>query len=461
MGHIPYAWDSFKTLLRETPIKIAIAATLGATIASGISYHHESTRDYNIPLSFSEKTQLERDAERKEKKLGPMTVYLTTTNDATMNVFESYNLAGRPILPNVDHTFAMELEMVMDPTYKTHHYSLAELLKAIPYEADAALEELKDFNTFRGDLGTPLSHFDSSWNESHIDHYRTEWRTVCSTDSKGNSDCHQESYQVYDHTTHTYTYHPDSGEKASTTLDALLLKCPVLKFPEILPVPSQTNAEGEYVAEKTHPKKEGETIFSPERYMSIATIWRRGSTLMTNLPIISENVQALRRDANYWRLAKRTAKSDSYNTPSPIDNGPAEFQVVDHTKKHGRTTQRAIGEIVEGVSKAKNIAPKLERTIQEYIAVVLDHKPGNARKLRSEILDLTREIYNGNFKSGEDVDGFRWWMVALLTLGGAAMGGLIGYGWDHLGNELEWYEDNLPPESRWENRHNWDNNRRS
>ena len=50
-----------------------------------------------------------------------------------------------------------------------------------------------------------------------------------------------------------------------------------------------------------------------------------------------------------------------------------------------------------------------------------------------------KEMYHQNFKGGEDVNGFRWWMLALMTLSGAVAGSLIGYGLDQLGTQRGWY----------------------
>jgi len=441
---IKYAVKNPKQLLKETAIEVIIGTFFGAAAFGLISNNIESRRDKKIPLGFSEITQIERDAKYAGKEVGPLTRYLTSVNDASMKVFECWNLANNSYSTCFnDRTeyFAKELERKMDPAMKIHHYELYNFLRDLPEQAKSAKKGLSDFIKVKGGIMPVNSDFDSAWDDSHIDSYRTEVYTDTETDSEGHVHTVTRTREVYDHTTHIYTYNKESGERASQRLDLLLAGQKSLELNDSLSTASQTNADGEYAAETSRKLPKNKIKLDATTLMDIASKWKTGSTLFSNLPTIKGRWNNLSGDANEWRNTKGKAHSTSYITFSNSDSGPAEFQIAEKALDDGRVLYSSIDEIVKGIDYSQSHSQTLDNKIREFIAVCLDNKESKTSKskLSSDIRYLTREIYNQNFKNGFDVQGYRWYLVLLLTLLGAGIGAAAGAGLDYLGNEHNWY----------------------
>ena len=92
---------------------------------------------------------------------------------------------------------------------------------------------------------------DQSRDDDHDDQYRTELRTRIAHDTNGNPQTQVYTEQVYDHTIHTYDYYKKHGEAGAQQLNTLFEEIPALHLEEIIKTTSQTNADGEYAAEKS------------------------------------------------------------------------------------------------------------------------------------------------------------------------------------------------------------------
>lgn len=431
------AWAKTRQVLRDTPAEVAVIGAIGLMVGLGIGWHHESAREASIPVGFSEIHQMERDARAEGREMGPMAKYLAGTNDMTMNVFNAWNVANaRTTLGSPVPNFASELDYNAGLKMKIHHYELPDYFKMIPGQADAARSLLAPYEAVRRQAADANGHLSRTWDESHHDVTRTEWRTRTVDDGNGKS--HTETYteQVYDHTNHRYDYDRGQGEASSKSLDALKPVGAAASFTEVIPVAKQTNAEGEYAAETSRGLKKA---ISPEEAMKYARAWRDGSTLLTNLPTIHGRLQDLARDADQWRGDKNTAHDESYRTYSHSDSGPKEYQTVERSLSHGQALERAASEVLEGIDYTKAMTPVLQAKISELIAVQLDHKPGDAKALSKEVLTIAKTIYSKNFKGGFDVERFRVGVVLLATLLGALGGGLLGFGWDRLAARQGWW----------------------
>jgi hypothetical protein len=425
----PKAWYGIaKHMIKTSPIEIALGAAIGLAVAAPWSYIHERERSMTIPLAFSEKTQIERDAKRKGIEVGPLTAYLTSTNDAVMKVFECWNKSHEGIFRQSKNAFAHELEMVIDPTFKYHHYDLKDLLTSLPKESEAALVPLKDFVEVMKKAGVMNRFFRDAWSEDHDDHYKTE--TYTETDSKGNITTH--TREVYDYTTHTYIYRRVHGEAASQSLDALVREHSGQKLNERILRPSQTNAEGEYAAERSMLKSLREK-FTHEQLLEIASTWNHGSTLNVNMPVVYSNLEKLNHDSVRWRTAKATARSAQYDTYSSSDSGPREFGIAKTTLSHGTELHTRIDEIVKGIQYVQINAPVLHQKVREYLNVTYFGQTGDRERLKTEIMDISRTIYASNFKRGLDTKPFRGYLVFLIALAGTLAGAGAGYAADQLG----------------------------
>ncbi|MDD5301951.1 MAG: hypothetical protein PHS14_02495 [Elusimicrobia bacterium] len=432
----------FVSWVSNTPSEILLIGVLGLAIGLGAGHKHESDREKHIPLAFSEIHQIERDAERAGMAVGPLTRYLTSTSDMTMKVFEVWNEshANTYVGSNV-HNFATELEYKMDPSFKFHRYEIFDFVRDLPAQADAATAQLSHLDQLRRGLSPVVNDFNRSWDDSHTDHYRTEYYTVTVDDGKGKSHTETRSREVYDHTTHTYTYDRASGERASTGADALIARTGSLALTEVLHTASQTNAEGEYAAEKSRRNANGGARLSQDSLTKIANTWATGSTLMTNLPEADRLWAAFHGDANAWRAAKGTAHDDRYNTGSHADSGPREFQTAERALADGAGAEAKLGEILDGISFVKANTPKLEGMIRELIDVELHYKKDgtDTKKLMREILTLSQQMYQKNFNGGLEVDPYRKLMLLVYSLCGLGIGAALGAALDKASRKYRWY----------------------
>ena len=430
-------------LLKDTPIEIALMGVLGAAIATGTSWHHESNREKRIPLGFSEIRQIEKKYETEDKPVPPFTHYLMSTNDATMKVFECWNIANkRAIIDSPYEYFAQELENVTGPNQHIYGYNLEEFLTILPERAQAALGEFKNFTSAAIQIDQANSNLDRAWSESHVNHYRTETYTETETYTGGDGKMHTrivtKTRQVYDHTTHSYTYRKENGEVASAQLDSTIASHPDLVFTEAMPFVAETGAENEYAMD-TSRKKSDERMDQAE-LLQTANTWNTGSTLNVNLPTVCSTWSSLHQDADSWRNAKSKAHSTTYITYSSYDSGPREFQTAKTALGNGREFVNATTEIANGPTYVIETSPSLLYEVKNFIAVELDNKPGNGKKAGRKVLDTAIEMYKTNFKGGFEVDRFRGYMPAIFGVLGLLAGGAAGAGLNHLGDKYKWYE---------------------
>jgi len=434
-GKIRSAWESFKRLAKMTAARVIIAGVIGATTAGAFSFNHESDRDSYIPVGFSEITQIEKDAARAGREIGPLTRYYTSTNDLAMNIFSAWNDSkSTPLTRNDIHSFAKELDMKMDPTFRVHHYEIPDFVKKLPGEANQALEQLKPFSKVQQEMAGINDLFARTWDESHRDETRTEEYEVEVDVDDGNGKSHKEKEKrtrdVYDHTDHSYDYHKAQGEKASADLDRTIKENEgALAVKEKMPVASKTNAEGEYAAELS---RKGQR-FDQKGYDRIARSWNSGATLTQNQNTIASLWDALHKDADAWRSAKQTAHDESYQTSSHSDSGPREYQVANKALEDGQALHSSISEVLGGMEYTRKMTPVLEAKIKQLIAIELDmSQKGNAKKVAKEIRQIAKEMYSLNFKGGFNVYKFRAWMVVLSVMGGAVGAGGVAAGIDYL-----------------------------
>jgi len=449
-------YEGFKELLKTTRMEIGLCACAGLLLGTTILCNHESERGKTIPLGFSEISQIEEDVrysnnqvepeeievmtnrgKRMITHIGHITRYLASGNDAVMKIFESWNESNEGDSSNMGRRFARELESHYDSLLNSHHYSLDNLLDDIPALADRALNKLDDFVHVKRGIEAVNKHFDMSWDENHIDHYRTEVYTDTETytDSDGNTHSRTvlKTREVYDHTTHYYTYNPAEGEASSKLIDALLGKYPELKLSEKIMMAKKTNSGGEDAARKSR-KERKDNPLNAQELIDIARAWNIGSTIRVNLPIVSSTYSGFPFRADQWRAAKNTARSEVYDTYSRFDSGPKEFQIAEQILAEGRSIDRGTFEVLDGIEYTRAMAPVLKEKVHQYAELINNGENGKAKKLRKEVMDISKTIYKKNFKGGLDVERVRWSMIALGGLLGAVAGGLVGWGLDGLGN---------------------------
>ncbi len=414
-----HLYERFKTVLRNTSAEVYICMALGFAAATFLSYNKEAARERTIPLGYSEISQIE--------EAGPVTRYLANANDVPMKIFECWNRSHEKVSENKARAFATEIGDIMGSQYSSASFS--ELLKSMPQQSEAALDELKKFVSVKDKMDHTNAMFDAAWKDRHDDDYRTETYLDTETCSDGKGGTYTttvvKTRQVYDHTDHYYDYYNKEGEEASRSLDSIITEHNPLELKEEIRKVSQVSEEGKEAIRKS--RKNNKKELTEDEILEIANMWNTGSTLNANFPNIYTRWKQLGADANSWRAAKNTAKSTSYTTKSSSDSGPKEFQIAEAALYHGRDLQDLIIESVAGMEYVKQNAPLLQEKIDELIYIELGYRKGDQKEIRKEIMSIAREWYTMNFKNGFDVYPFRMYMVFLSSLLGLAAGGIAGH----------------------------------
>ena len=436
-----YPWrKNIKRLLFETPVEIMIGVVLVGAITGTLGYRNRAARAGEIPIAFSEVEQITKDFNKAGKAVPPLTKFYAVNNDVPMKVFESNNIA---LAVGKSHLiFATELRTRVDANFKTHPL-ISTYAEEMPQDAQAALGSLDKLATAAKGLPSIDAAFSKVWGESHYDVTHTRHWTTRDCDSNGKN-CHTTSHSetVYDYTIHTYTYHADAGRRAAQLLDAFIAGNPDLTINERLYLANETHAENQQ-AIKTSMKRalEGKTP-TDEQYLKYANTWASGSNFVKYSPGIANTYGALRSVAADWDKALGTAQNHRYITYSHFDSGPREYQIAEAEQSKGNAIVNDSREILNGIGFSERAVTQLDGMIKEYVGVVLDHKPGDPDRLRSDIMQTARDIYQKNYENGFDVQPFKWLDVVLFTLLGMAIGGAAGFGVDRFldSKKEDWYD---------------------
>ena len=424
-------------IVKDTPIEIALIAGLG--LSGGIFYgvRHENMREKQIPLAFSEHRQIEKENEERGNLVGPITHFYALDNDMRMKIFEAWNKSWKVVSKDQKKEFGKQLGEIMDYNNKRFYYNLSDLLERIPIVADEALVKLKPFNMVLPEIRQLDIHLDAAWSDSHYDHYHTEYYTDTETytdsDGKRHSRTVTKSRSVYDYTDHSYTFNSQQGNAAGRGLSNLSAKMPRMEWPEMLLSASKTNPDGERaIKESRAPKKKGED-YSEKELREIARKWNVGCAYNVNHSTILGSYSSLMAETSALNASLQTAHSTSYRTYSHFDSGPSEFQINESALSNGRSLEKSMGEVLDGLYGTRSDVSKLINLIPQYVeATSTSSLEKNGRsasdisKLQKEILTTAREGYKRSFPQGLDVKGFRGWYVALMAFSGLVAGGLIG-----------------------------------
>lgn len=423
----------------HTPAEIYVLLSAGFIIGGAHGYNKGLEAEKNIPLAFSEYEKVERAYKEKGQPVPALTRFYSNVNDMSMKVFESSNIAND--ITGNNSTLAREFETRTDRAYRVYRQN-AELVATINEDADAALLSVKKFTDAAQRLKPLMDALNAVWDEDHDDVYKEvpKYKEVC--DEKGEN-CHEEQdgYEsVYDHTDHSYDYHPQKAAIAARLLNDYLKKHPDLTIEEKLILATRLGAWNEYAIEKSHGISPGSRM-TEEQLLEKANNWAHHSMLMVYSPEIYKNHADIKGLAAAFNASLKTAHDAYYETKSRSDDGPAEYQLANRLAANSETIIGATDKIVNGIEFARTGMPLLDQKMREFIAVTLDGKPGNSDKLRREVLQLSRDILKANFEGGIDTDPFKWGHVFLYAL----LGGAIGAGAGFL-------VDRYNPDSRGKNR---------
>lgn len=434
-----------KKLLRETSSEMLLVGLLGGVSAATITGNYLARNSSLIPLTFSEIQQIERTAEARGEKVGHTTRYLAHTSDSYMKIFECYNHSIDKFTGRFDRKkFARELEDRMDRSTSIFiGYDLYCLLPGLAAEADSCRAELGNLESVMQELRPVIDDLDRAWEDSHVDHYRTEVYTVevSHTDSNGNTYYTTEirTRQVYDHTVHTYRFNLNSSLSASKNLDQLVGNGSV-ELKQEIKTATVTNADGEAAAYDSRNNKKNRPD-TQEEFLTMANLCFDGSTLVTEMPQVQDRWTGLNNYDDLLRQAIVSSKDHRYTTYSHSDSGPEEFQINEKTLGISADLYSRLRKIFDGIEYTRENAPVLEQKIRQLIAVELDNQKGNPKKITREILSIARNGYEANFEKGVNTSNDYLGLIFLAFLLGGMAGVGAGYGLDKLGDRFDWYKE--------------------
>lgn len=437
-----YPWKKrIKRLLFETPIEVFIGVLLVGAISGPLIYRNRAARAGEIPVAFSEIEQTTKDFARQGKPVPPNTKAYSYANDIPAKVFESSNIAFA--LGNSHPVFAHELQTRIDANLKIHPL-LSTYAEEMPQVTADALQSMRKLVGAANELPAITQAFNAAWSENHHDVTHVRHWTTRECDSKGKN-CHSVSHSqtVYDYTIHTYSFHAQAAQRAAQLLNDFISRNPDLTVEERLYLARETHAENEEAIAKSMKRQlEGKTP-TADQYLKLANTYAQGSNFVKYQPGIASDYGTMKGLSPAWNAALGTAHNEQYRTYSHSDSGPREYQIAESAQNHGQSIVQSSHHILDGIQFAGTASVELNNKIKDYVGVVLDHKPGDPDKLRSEIMTLARGIYDKNFENGFDVHPFKWLDVILLTMLCMAGGGAAGFGVDRLLNSRrrEWYDN--------------------
>ncbi len=426
----------FQTLLDETPAEIFIVGGLLCAIFTGVSYQHEYVKQGQEPLAFSEIGHTRKVLGWRGMKVPALTMQYSATNDVRMQVGEANNIAYGWGWDDLTKAFAYEIEKKNDIKYHIHTL-IVEYAQHMKEYGDDALKSLENIISANRDLPPVINALHDTWSVVHDDKYRTEHYTeeVCSTDSDGKEHCHDEdrTREVYDHTDHTYNYHPKKGRLAAALLRDYITKHPDIDVKEPLILAAKTEAENEWAIRESRRHMPHYVEPKGDEYVKLANTWATSSNYYLLMPRINQDQSDVIKITPKWEAAKDTAHDEFYQTYSHNDDGPKEYQISEAARMTLTDQHQNIDKIVDGIKFARDQIPVLSRLIKQFTDAELHNGPkADVKKLSKQINELSKEIYNLNFINGMDTYPAKWGNVFMWGLLGAALGGGLGALWNEV-----------------------------
>ncbi len=421
------AWNGFIDLLDNTRIEIPIGVAVGAFMIGSASYYHETGKAGQIPVAFSEISQIEEDLAARGQDVPALTRYYASTNDAVMKVFEANNLCYEEDGCS-NQELAEELRQKVDPDI-AEHTTITEYADRIEDYARAAERTLRHISDSGDQVNTIRNTLERAWDYDRDDH------ETLSTCTRINMDGDLETYSCweYDYSDHTYTFNDAQGRRAAGLLQQFVAEYPNIRLDGQFVTASRTNADNQSAMAQSRPYLED---LNDNDFMRLSATWATGSNFQSNLSKLYTAHAGVTSSANSWTNAANTAESESYKTYSRFDSGPDEYQVAQSALDFAASYARQVRKVLNGLDDT----PEELRGLNEKIVQFIDlHEYGTpkgqarsqANQLRDEILSDARDIYEANFSGGFNTYTKSWGMIILSIVLGAAGGG-IGFGADQL-----------------------------
>lgn len=380
----------------------------------------ELERSLKIKISFSEIGQIIKDRKREGSCVDDLTLYLAGTNDLSMKIYEAWVVSQNKYSYDSDGAFAFELDMLIDKRYKFYHYDLADLFEETKVTVRKVMKMFSMIPPMVADLKLTLGYSEEIWREEKDE--SGHWEETCSTDSKGVTSC--SSYYVCDYIDYDYRFSRSNFNNALEFSNAYLSRnYEIPRYEDNLKPASQTNADGEYIVERTRSKEELE-----HDLQNYKLDWIINSTVMTYLPRIRVAMASFQDERDKFVATGLTSKDHSYRDNfCGSGNPPREMKIV---KSYSSYLANFIGNLsilYNSFTITKSEIPVLEKMVKDFVNYKLDKGIKKISFDKDDILDLAGKIQKVNFDRAEQVHSFRWWLVILLAFVIIILGGFITF----------------------------------
>ena len=369
----------------------------------------ELERSRTLKLSFSEIGQIMKDRKSEGGSVDSLTLYLTQVNDMCMKVYEAWHISQNKFSPDMDKSFAFELDISMNQSKKIYHYDLRELFSSIEKSVKDTFEIFKMLPPMIADLKTILMTSEDVW-ETEKDE-SGHWEEECSTDSDGNESCH--SYYVCDYIDYTYHFNRNKLEQTIQLTEYYIAKNYEIPYYEaILKPASKTNADGEYAVERTRNKEQ--VTIDIKTYKSD---WIHNSTFTNLIGYIRADLTRIPIHLTVIQVGQLSSKTTRYRDNScGSGRPPKEMRQV---REYSSTLATLTGNLTilwNSFVKTKELTPKLKVMIEKFIGTELDYSKEKLDYSSDEILNLTSDIQSINFNRAEKVMAYRKWVIIISSI---------------------------------------------
>ncbi len=452
--------NNFISFLDNSKIEIVLASALATGIGAPIIISNEKDYADDNFLAFSEMSQRLKDSWKEDQPVTFTNLYSMAVNDEVMKILESENesddkkddLEAFWIQLDKHNNRKYNIKTDMYKPIEGHRFTIEDLTQMVPEIIDSVKTEIRDHRTIGQQSGRIRNALDKAWSESHHDNYHTEvyFVTVTSTDANGNVTSHQEmrTRQVYDDTDHYFDYTRSSGKEAIKLADDLFLNIPTIKMP-VVKTASKTNPENEYAIKQSRKKVNKDKEYSESEFKEIADTWYKASVLLENLRAMDATYSAMKRKMQSWKNIEPIADEDNtyhYNTTSHRHPGPQEHQVARAAESTAKEMNFYGNNIESCFEKTGELITELKQNMELYQEIMKgniqkeDEGYRKPWKVKDDIIDGAKELYNTNFKNGIDMNRFRYGRTIGLILALGAIGAAAGFGLDRWAEATNFYD---------------------
>jgi len=451
-------------LLNKTKAEAPALAVAGGILLGTAAAYLTNWKELCYPLQFSERTQLEQDAMKKDSEISAMTLYHANALDISMKVFEAHN-RGALFPSKKDLHFAEKLKQKAKEA--EFHHNLDTLTKEFNNDIRKLKTELNAFYSANPNIASAHNTLENSWAHTTHEQYVPfpETYTEIHNDGKGHTRTELKTRIVLKHvwTDHDYNLDRDSARRGLSFLtDSLFSQVEASPLARIQR-PSKINEQNKkaIIDSRKQQNPEDKTLdFQAEDigfswggkakipdYINYAKSCIKSAQknlasieqIISTAPVHAESrtytpAAALLTSGTLSSMAIGSMEGRSSDAPKGFSFYEEYAEDLANTTKNINDTDRTLNESdvivrdinanLETLAKADNITPK-----EVKIAI-------KTRKLAEQLIRT-------NFSKDMPLPTKRWYIPLLLGLAGIIVGGAAGWAVDKGAEMYQRSQDNF------------------